>query len=161
MAALLTLLLLFIVVQIWLSHASPKTTGLEAEPDPTKELVHQEGIQPNRRLRLRYLAVCPRCGERLTRRDYFTWKPQFRRKCRKCDIALKSDLKLDFIWSFIMVSPFAVCFFLALTQGNVSWFVVILSLLFHFVGGYVLFPYNTKLQIADGGEKSDSMSFKG
>jgi len=152
MWTLLTLLLLFIFFQIWASAAGSASTELETKPTATEETA--EPARPAVPLHpypstIRYLASCPCCGERLTRRDYFTWQVQIRRRCRKCHTALKSNFSLDTIWCLISASPFAVCFFLALFSGSVSWLAVVGAALLHFIAGYVLFPYNTKIEIAD------------
>ena len=54
-----------------------------------------------------------------------------------------------------LVSPFGVCFLLALF-GTVSWIAPVAALLLFFAAGFVLFPYNTKLEIADEGEMPDA-----
>ncbi len=148
----LGLLLLLLIVRLWVFHAGSTSTEWEAKPAAPKESVElsrSSEPQQKRWTHLRYLACCPRCGERLVRRDYFTWQIQIRRKCRKCRVALRSNLKLDAIWSLITATPFAVCFYLALAHGTVSWFVVLAALLLHFTAGYVLFPFNTRLEMAD------------
>src|SRR6267378_8442350 len=104
---------------------------------------------------MRYLASCPVCGERLTRRDYFTWQVQIRRVCRRCQTPLKSNAKFDALWCSITASPFAVCFTWKMFGGSVSWLVVVAAAVLHLIAGFVLFPYNTKLEIAHGTEKPD------
>ena len=148
---LLGLVLIVLLVQFWAYHDGSASTGLELKVPATEEPAKLAALakpQDNGWAILRYLACCPSCGERLTRRDYFTWQIQIRRKCRKCKTLLKSNFKLDTIWNLILVSPFAVSLFLAL-NGSVSWFVAAAAVFLHLVAGYVLFPYNTKLEIVD------------
>ena len=159
MWTLLGLLLLFLLVRFWAYHGGSASTGLEAKPataEKPAKLNRPAEPEHSRSARLRYLASCPSCGERLTRRDYFSWQFQIRRSCRKCQTPLKSNFKLDTIWSLITVSPFAACFFLASSRGSVSWFVVVAAALLHLAAGFVLFPYNTKLEIAGEIQKSNT-----
>ena len=148
-------LLIFLLLLFWVHEEVLKSMELQSKPTPTEkpDLTQLAQRQRSPSARIRYLASCPSCGERLTRRNFFTWQIQIRRKCRNCHTALKSNLKLDTIWSLIGVSPFGVCFYLALVGGRVSWLVVIAALLLHFIAGYILFPYVTKLEIADEFQK--------
>jgi len=148
--------MLFLVGRLWIGGAST-STKLEAKSPAEESPInpsHSAEAPRSHSTWLRYLASCPACGERVTRRNYFTWQRQIRIRCRKCQTKLKSNYALDLIWSAGLVSPFAVCFFLALTTGRTSWFAMCaLSLLLGLTVGYVLFPYNTKLEIVDEGQK--------
>jgi Ca2+/Na+ antiporter len=152
---LLTLLLVFVLVQIWAYRSSSASAAGDTNPIATETRDgHDTDVDeaPHTRARTgRYLASCPTCGERLTRRDFFTFQRQIRRRCRKCQTPLRSNYKLDLLWSLGLVSPFGVCFLLALF-GIVSWVAPVAALLLFFAAGYVLFPYNTKLEIADESE---------
>lgn len=54
-----------------------------------------------------------------------------------------------------MASPFGVCFLLALF-GIVNWIAPVMALLWFVAAGFVLFPYNTRLEIADESEMPDA-----
>jgi hypothetical protein len=154
MWALLILLLMFILVEVWAHRSSSASTAAETPPIATEEPANRSGAGEAPEARAspgRYLASCPVCGERLTRRDFFTFQRQIRKKCRKCQTPLRSNYRWDMVWSLIFVSPFGICLFLALI-GTVGWIVPVAALLLFFIAGYVLFPFHTKLEVADESE---------
>lgn len=151
MWAILGLLLLLVLIRLWVSGdvaASTEAEARSAAPGKPVEVARVAESRPAISTKSYYLAACPCCGERLTRRSYFTWQIRMRMKCRRCHTALQSNFKLDTICCAISVSPFAVCFFLAVLGGYVSWSVVLATLIFHFASGYIFFPYVTKMEIA-------------
>jgi Ca2+/Na+ antiporter len=156
MWGVLVILLLFVLFQLWAyySGSSSEPAAKPAATQQTKSIAVSDS-RASRKSIWRYLASCPVCGERLTRRNYFTRQIQFRCNCGRCHTPLRSNIKHSAVWNLLLVSPFALCLFLALT-GRVSWPLVVVTLLFHLVAGYVFFPYNTKLEVADESRSSET-----
>src|SRR5688572_24841655 len=95
---------------------------------------------------MRYLAECPRCHTRLTRSAYLAWGID--RKCCGCHGRLKENSRYMYGWSLVVFGPGGVMLGLAFCEV-VSWPLGIATFLFGGFLGYVLFPYVTKLELAD------------
>ena len=96
---------------------------------------------------MRYIASCPSCGHRLSRRTIFArWQDTLRTACPGCQQQLRSVRIVDYFWSFALSTPFGV---LAVLAGcdYIAWPFVVLGLLFAVLATYLLNPYITKVEL--------------
>ncbi len=97
---------------------------------------------------MRYVATCPSCSHRLSRRAYFSSQQggHVDGTCSQCGVSYRSNRRWDFWWGWAL-SLLAVPIVLLGCIGVLSlWVAIPLCFLFTGTVGYILFPYFTKLE---------------
>jgi hypothetical protein len=93
--------------------------------------------------RLKYRAVCPGCGTRLSRLLYFTWLSHVHRRCPTCGCCYTADPKWEHAGSALLGLSFAACFLVG-WLGVVSWPAAGVLFVAVAAAGFFLFPYGTR-----------------
>ena len=111
-------------------YASPRRVGESGRGERAKVGLRSLG---------KYLARCPACGARLSRRHYFTFGAD---RCPAC----KARIKPEPIWEWITSAPgsmgIVLAVFLAML-GVLHWVIVAGVALAVVVVGWIVFPYVT------------------
>ncbi len=94
---------------------------------------------------MKYRAVCPNCGVKISRVMFFLG-PSLPHRCKECNCRYRSHAVWEWVADFIFAGAIVLLWYLG-WRHHISWTLVVILMLLVLLIAYALFPFITPFVI--------------